>query len=153
MHELPPTSDDDAISSVSRSVEERSGVGTPSVPGPSETTSIVVNTALLARIEALEAEKRRLEKDETLGARSKFRIEDIQHDDNLVRFYTGFISFFFLSAFFEFLGPVVNKLNYWGAQEGPRRYHRARKLNQLFMTLIKLKNLLTYLFVLEFQRV
>ena len=94
MHELPPTSDDDAISSVSRSVEERSGVGTPSVPGPSETTSIVVNTA------ALEAEKRRLEKDETLGARSKFRIDMMT---TLCAFTQVSLKFFFLVLFLSFL--------------------------------------------------
>ena len=45
-------------------------------------------------------------------------------------------------AFFEFLGPVVEHLNYWGSKEGVRQRHRPRKLdakNQLFLTLVKLK--------------
>ena len=47
-----------------------------------------------------------------------------------------------LSAFYEFLGPVVHDLSYWGEKEGARKRKRARKLdpkNQLFLTLIKLK--------------
>jgi len=53
-----------------------------------------------------------------------FRVEQIQNDDNLFQFYTGFISYEVLLAFYEFLGPVVNKLNYWGTKErtGKRNY-------------------------------
>ena len=46
------------------------------------------------------------------------------------------------SKFFEFLGPVVDHLIYWGSKEGVRQRHRVRKLNpknQLFLTLVKLK--------------
>ena len=46
-----------------------------------------------------------------------------------------------LSAFYEFLGPVVHELSYWGEKEGAQKRKRARKLdpkNQLFLTLIKL---------------
>ena len=71
-----------------------------------------------------------------MGVRRTFSSHDIQHDDNLVRFYTGFISFF------EFLGPVVNNLNYWDAQKTAGHYHRTGKLDpidQFFMTLIKLR--------------
>ena len=44
-----------------------------------------------------------------------------------------------LSAFYEFLGPIVHELNYWGEKEGAQKRKRARKLdpkNQLFLTLI-----------------
>ena len=71
-----------------------------------------------------------------------FRVEDIQHSDKLVQFYTGFVSFMVFLAFFEFLGPVVEHLNYWGSKEGVRQRHCPRKLdakNQLFLTLVKLK--------------
>ena len=107
---------------------------------PSCSAEVVVNTALLARIEALEAEharQRTQQKD-----KNYFRLEDIQHDDKLVRFYTGFVSFMVFLAFFEFLGPAVEHLNYWGSKEGVRQRHRTRKLdprNQLFLTLVKLK--------------
>ena len=43
---------------------------------------------------------------------------------------------------FEFLGPVVEHLNYWGSKEGPRKHYRKRKLNsmnQLFLTLVQLR--------------
>ena len=104
-------------------------------PQQGQSTEILVNTALLARIEVLEAENARLktqQKDKVY-----FRIEDIQHDDKLVRFYTGFVSFLVFLAFFDFLGPVVDHLDYWGSKEGVRKRHRVRKLdarNQLFLT-------------------
>ena len=106
------------------------------VPKSSE---VLVDTALLARIEALEAENTRLK---TQSKQTHFRIEDIQDNDKLIRFYTGFVSFVVFLAFFEFLGPVVNHLNYWGSKEGIRKRHRKRKLdprNQLFLTLVKLR--------------
>ena len=60
----------------------------------------------------------------------------------LVQFYTGLLSYTVFLAFFEFLGPVVEHLNYWGSKEGHRRRSRSKKLdpkNQLFLTLVKLK--------------
>ena len=46
------------------------------------------------------------------------------------------------SVFFEFLGPVVYNLNYWGSKERITKTSRRRKLdpkNQLFLVLVKLK--------------
>ena len=106
---------------------------------PKSSTEVVVNTALLARIEVLEAENAQLKSE---PRKAYFRLEDIEHDDNLVRFYTGFVSFAIFIAFFEFLGPFVNHLNYWGSKECIRKRQRKRKLdpkNQLFLTLVKLK--------------
>ena len=85
---------------------------------PQFSTEVVVNTALLARIEVLEAENARLKSE---PQKAHFRLEDIKHDDNLVRFYTGFVSYTIFIAFFEFLGPVVNHLNYWGSKESVRK--------------------------------
>ena len=102
----------------------------------------VINRALLARIELLEAENTSLKAEIQQQAKSQFRLEDVQHDDKLFRFYTGFISYSVFLAFFEFLGPVVEKLNYWGSKEGERQRQRTRKLdskNQLFLTLVKLR--------------
>ena len=50
-------------------------------------------------------------------------------------------------AFFNFLGPVVNNLQYWRSKEDARVRNRKRKLdpeNQLFLALVKLRlNLMT----------
>ena len=72
-----------------------------------------------------------------------FRIEQIANEDSLIRFYTGFASYSLLLNFYEFLGPSVYRLTYWGDQA--RKTNRRRKvmplspLNQLFLTLVKLK--------------
>ena len=112
---------------------------------PGEHSSGINNIiALKARIEYLEAENAflTLQNEKESNKHSPFRIEKIQHDDCLVRFYTGFVTFQILLYFFEFLGPVVDKLNYWGTKEGERSRHRHRKLspiNIFFLTLVKLR--------------
>ena len=60
----------------------------------------------------------------------------------LVQLYTGFKSYEHLLLFYEFLGPSVNHLNYWGKKKTTTSRKRKMKLsplNQLFLTLIKLK--------------
>ena len=104
-------------------------------------TAVLVNTALIARIEALEAENCSLKKN-VPQSEGPFRIEQIKSDDKLIRFYTGFMSYVIFLTFFEFLGPAVNDLNYWGSKESQHKCHRTRKLdpmNQLFLMLVKLK--------------
>jgi len=105
-----------------------------------QSTTETIHTALLARIEMLESENASLRA--SLAERKYFRIEDIQHSNKLVSFYTGFTSFAILKSFFNFLGPVVDCLHYWGDKKSERQRKRPRKidpLNQLFLTLIKLK--------------
>ena len=51
-------------------------------------TAILVNTALIARIEALETENCSLNKRKITQPEGPFRIEQIKNDDQLVRFYT-----------------------------------------------------------------
>ena len=76
----------------------------------------LVTTALLARIEFLEAECSRLQNSESKILH--FGIDQIKHNDCLVSFYTGFPSFTIFLAFFQFLGllwiscniGVVNKV-------------------------------------------
>ena len=73
---------------------------------------------------------------------AKFCIEQIRDDDRMFSFYTGFKSYVVFLAFFNFLGPAVNKLNYWGSSTKPRQHQRSTKLspvNQLLMTLMKLR--------------
>lgn len=74
-----------------------------------------------------------------------FTIEEIRGNDKLICFYTGFSSYKILLSFFQFLGPAVYELNYWGSKTSvhePRKRKRLRKispLNQFFMTLVKLR--------------
>ena len=99
----------------------------------------MVSTALLARIECLEAENDFLKA--STSKQQPLRIAQIQHNDRLIRFYTGFTSYAIFLVFLEFLGPVIHKLNYWGSKEQRQRY-RIRELdpmNQLFLLLIKLR--------------
>ena len=83
-----------------------------------------------------------------------FRVEQIAGDSSLVQFYTGFASYSLLLNFFQFLRPVVYKLNYWGDQT--RKTSRRQKvmplspLNQFFLTLVKLKRNLCVLDLARF---
>ena len=102
------------------------------------------NVALIARIEALEAEVQHLKKElGTVNSAAKpFRIEDIAANDSHIRFYTGFVSYEVLIEFFHFLGPSVYNLVYWGSSESKSGHTRKKKLdalNQFFLTLIKLR--------------
>ena len=38
----------------------------------------------------------------------------MEYDDKMIQFYTGFTSYKLLKAWFDFLGPVVDNLNYLG---------------------------------------
>lgn len=83
---------------------------------------MVVNTALVARIESLEAGNWAL--------KLKLVLEDIAHNNSLVRFYTGFDSYETLLAFYDFLGP---SLTYWGSKSTKgKRWTKLDPLNQLF---------------------
>ena len=100
--------------------------------------------ALAARVEYLEAETKHLRSHiDAKKAPLFFRIEQISENDSLIRFYTGFTSYALCLSFFEFLGPSVHRLKYWGDDE--RKTTRRRKstaltpLNQYFLTLVKLR--------------
>lgn len=105
-----------------------------------DSVDCVVNAGLLSKIELLEAENHRLK---TAKVCQHFRIDQLQSNDRLFRFYTGFISYAVFLAFFKFLGPVVNELNYWGCKEKEksqrRRSCKLDPINQLFLTLVKLR--------------
>ena len=75
---------------------------------------MLVNTALLVRVGALEAEISCLkgDLDKCEKKRQYFRLEQVKHDDQLIRFYTGFVSYPVFLSFFNFLGPVMNELHY-----------------------------------------
>ena len=122
-----------------------SGCSTPTtVPAAQPPdTEVLVNTALFARVEALEAENSHLKRDldNCEKKREYFRLELVKHDDKLIRFYTGFVSYAVFLSFFDFLGPVVNELHYQGEKggKGLRRVRMLDPINQLFLTLVKLK--------------
>ena len=105
----------------------------------------LVETALLARIEFLEAQLGKLQNNDKSTDHKKsqpFSIDQIKHDDHQVSFYTGFPSFAVFLEFYQCLGPAVDKLHYWGTKPDARKQHRSTKLtpmDQLFMTLVKLR--------------
>ena len=61
----------------------------------------VLNRALLARVEFLEAENQKLKDSASTTQPKHFRLEDIANDDSLVRFYTGFPSYEIFVAVFD----------------------------------------------------
>lgn len=97
-------------------------------------------SALLAKMELLESEHSKVK--ETLNKKRYFRIEDIEDSDKLIFFYTGFVSYMVLNAFFEFLGPVVHELTYWGSKSEGCRKRLSMKVNpknHFFLVLVKLR--------------
>ena len=99
-----------------------------------------LNTALIAQLEVLEAENAKLKNTMFKGA--KLTVDELKDDDRLFSFYTGFKSYQIFLAFYEFLGPAVNMLNYWGSKKTTHQRKKATKLkpiDQLLMTLMKLR--------------
>ena len=94
-------------------------------------------------MEVLETEYSKLKDESSNPKKHYFRIEDIQDDDKLVLFYTGFVSYMVFSAFFEFLRPVVNNLNYWGIFTKyalwATSFSKTGFRNRFFLVLVKLK--------------
>lgn len=111
---------------------EESALNTAGIPAScanESSTNVIVHTALIARIEALEIENKALRRQ--ISYKSKpFRLSVIAHSDSLVHFYTGFQSYDMLLTFFDFLGPVVNHLEYWGSK-GKVSRKRKTKLDPL----------------------
>ena len=123
----------------SDSIQNTPGSGV-SASNNDDSASVIVHTALLARIEALESSNEQLSSQ--LSSQKKyFRLEHISHDDSLVHFYTGFNSYELLITIFQFLGPAVNNLTYWGTKKSTVRKKSTKldPLNQFFVTLIKLR--------------
>ncbi len=107
-------------------------------------SSVIVDTALLSRIEFLESELARYRSfSSKKKEEKKFCIQSIANNDSLILFYTGFQSYEIFLAFFHFLGPSTSSLIYWGDKDKDKnKSKRKRKLdaiNQLFLTLTKLK--------------
>ena len=100
-----------------------------------------METALLARIEFLEAQLKKLKSTDHKKSQP-FSIDQIKHNDHLISFYKGFPSFDLFLEFYHFLGPAIDKLHYWETKPDARKRHHSTKLtpmDQLFMTLVKLR--------------
>ena len=75
-------------------------------------------------------------------AASKFFVENVAKDDQLITFYTGFPCYESLKACYEYLGPGVNDLKYWGSNNQDISYGRKRLLstfNEYFLVLVRLR--------------
>lgn len=137
LHELPT---DDSLSTSTSSRVLSSPFSSVSVSD--NTTRVLVDKALLSRIELLEAENKDLKSKLSKMSRKTFSVEDVAANDDLVKLYTGFTTYSIFVAFYEFLGPSVNELAYRGVSQRAQKRQRRRKLdslNQLFLTLIKLR--------------
>lgn len=118
----------------------------PTVSKEDEEAHVLLNTGLLAKIEALESEnselKAKLVQTEAANASAIFTVTNFIGNDELIKLYTGFPSYEAFLSFFDFLGPAVHELTYWGEKEYVRKQQRKRKLSsldQFFLTMIKLK--------------
>ena len=102
---------------------------------------VTVDAAMSAQIQMLKSEVGKLKTALREAKQAPFRIECVSHDDNLISLYTGFPSYDVLLSFYKFLGPTVNMLTYWGTKRKTQAKYRKKldSLNQLFLTLIKLK--------------
>ena len=75
-------------------------------------------------------------------AASKFCIENVSKDDQLVTFYTGFQNYATLKSCYDYLGPAANNLMYWGSKEkveGHGRSNALTSLNEFFLVLVRLR--------------
>ena len=60
---------------------------------------------------------------------SKFCIENVAKNDQLITFYTGFSSYESLKACYDYLRPGVSDLQYWGSNNQDISYGRKRLLS------------------------
>ena len=62
---------------------------------------------------------------------SIFTATNFASNDGMIKLYTGFQSYEAFLSFFDFLGPSVNELTYWGEKEYTRKQYRKCKLSSL----------------------
>ena len=126
----------------------KSRTNTPTKQRLPKHTSIAVGTDLIweTRILELTAKVDELEGKLASTRARTLDIDSVLKDDNKVQFYTGFPSKDHLQICFEFLGPAVNCLQYWKANNTAKvqrkKCGRQRKLSPLeefFLTLCRLR--------------
>ena len=95
----------------------KSRTNTPAKQRLPKHTSVAVGTDLIweTRILKLTAKVDELEGKLASSRARTLDIDSVLKDDNKVQFYTGFPSKDHLQICFEFLGPAVNCLQYWKA--------------------------------------
>ena len=79
-------------------------------------------------------------------ASSLFWLSNIEHDDRKVQFYTGFPNYRTLKACYDFLGPAVNSLHYWGSNRSVTmrknlggRNRSLPPMEEFFLILVRLR--------------
>ena len=112
LHELPT---DDSLSTSKSSSTLSSSFS--SVSATDNSTEVLVDKALLSKIELLEAENKDLKSKLSKVAKKTFSVEDVAGNDGLVKLYTGFTPYSVFLAFYEFLGPSVNERAYRGVSQ------------------------------------
>ena len=75
---------------------------------------------------------------------SKFCLENISKDDDKVLFYTGFPNYTALKVCYNYLGPAVDNLTYWGSKtDSQSKCHGRNRLllpvEEFYMVLVKLR--------------
>ena len=85
---------------------------------------------------------------EAAEEKQRFRTSSISDDNAKVRFYTGFSTFSALLVCFNFLGPAVDRLNYWASTSAKDKHGskstKGRKrilppLEEFFVLLVRLR--------------
>jgi len=62
---------------------------------------------------------------------TRFCVENISKDDQDLIFYTGFSNYTSFKAFYDFLGPAVDDLKYWGSQDKDAGHGRRQSLSSI----------------------
>ena len=75
---------------------------------------------------------------------SKFCLENISKDDDKVLFYTGFPNYTALKVCYNYLGPAVDNLTYWGSKrDSQSKCHGRNRLlppiEEFYMVLVRLR--------------
>ena len=73
-----------------------------------------------------EAEQCKLECSE-LKEKQNLRLNNIQGDNDKIKFHTGFTTFTMLMTCFNFLGKASSKLNYWGTTNAESKTVKGHK--------------------------
>ena len=96
------------------------------VEGITKSVAIQACDVSLEVIENLKGTVAQLKADATA---SKFCIKNISKDEQLVTFYTGFPSYATLKSCYDYLGPTVDDLMYWGSKDKDIGHGKSRALS------------------------